>query len=227
MPTSLSRVHLVAWPSILALMLTLQFTGCALPSGSEIGPNLVRETPLGNGEELLVRVFQMPLVAPHDWPEYEYWVCEKRSPSRRALLTRGYYQSMAIHASDDLRFLVVGCTIMAGNTEVGVWRQARGPVYRHLDAGLDQDSVFAFYLREWKAQHSRPEDKDLHTPEPGMHVRVSFVRWTKPNREILVSLNSHDAGPNPDNVDNWYFLCDLETLRLSRDLTGVELPSDR
>lgn len=211
----------------LALSLAVLSVGCALRFGSGAGPQLVSEMPLGNGEELVVRTYKMPLVPPNTWPEYAYWVCEKRSPARRAFLTRGRYESMPIHASDDLRFLVMDYTIMAGISKVGIWRRVQGPLYRHVDAGLGWEEAFEYYLREWKAGHSWPEDKDLPLPDRGAQVQVRFVRWTKPNREILLSLDSQYGGPNAkEHIDHWYFLCDLETLRLSRDLTGVELPPD-
>jgi hypothetical protein len=209
-------------------LLAVLSTGCALRLGSDAGPKLVAEQPLGTGEELVVRVYKMPLVPPNDWPEYAFWVCDKQSPARRAFLTGGSYKGMPIYASDDLRFLVVVYKIMAGNSDLGVWRLEQGTRYESVDAGLDQDAVFAYYLREWQAEHSRPEDRDLRPPERGMHVQVRFVAWTKPNREILLSLHSdHGGASGKEFIDHWYFLCDLETLQLSRDLTGVDLPPDK
>lgn len=219
-------VAAVTWGIVLTL--TILFGSCALRLSPAVGPELVSEMPLGTGEELVVRVYELPPVPPDDSPHYAYWVCEKRSPARRAFLTRGRYEGMPIHASDDLRFLVMDYTIMAGISDVGAWRRVQGASYEYVDAGLGWEEAFDYYVREWKAEHAGPEDKNLPLPDRGAQVQVSFVRWTKLNREILLSLDSQYGGPNAkEYIDHWYFLCDLETLQLSRDLTGVDLPPDK
>jgi hypothetical protein len=190
---------------------------------------LAKEEPLCASGELVLELYKVrPELEDAYWTAntvYSYWISEASNRSNRAYLRRSRYDELPFHASDDLRFLLAECEIMAGNGGVVVWRRVKGPRYRYLAVGTGRDEAFDYYVREWKAEHAGPEAKGLRPPESGMHVWVSFIRWTKPNREILLSLHSdHGGASGKEIIDDWYFLCDLETLRLSRDLTGVALP---